>query len=77
MARSGIPAEVRRRAVEAIAQAVKLGHSEAFAHLSDLHLDIGIPDDELDNLLKGVTEELESAGYRVKWDDISSMYIQF
>ncbi len=77
LARSGIPDEVRKRAIEAIAEAVRLGHSEAFAKLSDLHLGSGIPDEELDELLKGVIEELEEAGYRVKWDDITYMFIEF
>jgi hypothetical protein len=77
MARSGIPSEVRRRAIDAIARAVKLGHSEAIVNLGDLHLDFGISDDELDGLFKEVFEEIRLAGYKIKWDDITSLWIGF
>jgi hypothetical protein len=77
MARSGIPDEIRKRAIEAIARAVRLGHSEAIARLDDLHLDSGIPDKELDELLRCVIAELETAGYRIKWDDITALCIEF
>jgi len=77
MARSELPGEVRRRAIESIARAIKLGHNEASVALSDLHLDFGITDEELEALFKGVFEELTQAGYRVKWDDITSLWIEF
>lgn len=77
MARSGIPDEVRRRAIESIARAVRLGHSEAIVGLDDLHLDFGVPDEELEGLFKGVLDELKQAGYKVKWDDITSLWIEF
>lgn len=77
MARAGIPNEIRKRAIEAIAKAIRVGHSEAFVGLPDLYLESGIPDDDLDELQKGVTEELESFGYKVKWDDISAIFIEF
>jgi hypothetical protein len=77
MARSGIPDEIRKRAIEAIARAVRLGHSEAIASLDDLHLESGIPDAELDDLLKGVIQEFSEAGYKVKWDDVTALWIEF
>lgn len=77
MARSGIPDEVMRRAVEAISRAVKLGHSEAIVGLEDLNLEFGISDAELGELFKGVLNELKEAGYTVKWDDITSLWIEF
>ncbi|HHN4148709.1 TPA: Arc family DNA-binding protein [Pseudomonas aeruginosa] len=77
MARNGIPDEVRRRTIEAIARAVKLGRSEAMANLNDLHLDSGIPDSELDELLKGVMTEFKDAGYKINWDDITALWIEF
>ncbi|MGG5873915.1 Arc family DNA-binding protein [Pseudomonas peli] len=77
MARSGIPDEVRRRAIESIARAVRLGHREAVVGLDDLHLDFGVSDDDLENLFKDVLEELKQAGYSVKWDDITSLWIEF
>jgi hypothetical protein len=77
MARSGIPGEIRKRAIEAITKAVRLGHSEASASLDDLHLDSGISDSELDELMKDVLTELSAAGYRVKWDDITALWIEF
>lgn len=77
MSRSGIPNEVRKRAIESIARAVRLGHSEAVVSLDDLHLEFGISDAELDRLFEGVFSELKQAGYRVKWDDITSIFIEF
>lgn len=77
MARSELPMELRRRAIEAIARAVRLGHREAVVDLTDLHLDFGISDAELDNLFNAVLDELKKAGYNVKWDDITSLWIDF
>ncbi|MDH0121031.1 MAG: Arc family DNA-binding protein [Pseudomonas stutzeri] len=77
MARSAIPDEVRRRAIESIARAVRLGHREASVSLGDLHLDVSIPEVELENLLQGVFDELESAGYKVSWGDITYLRIEF
>ena len=77
MARSGIPNEIRRRTVESIANAVKLGRSEAVTRLDDLHLDVGIPENELGELMNGLVDELENAGYRVRWDDITALCVEF
>jgi hypothetical protein len=77
MARNGIPDEVRRRALESIAQAVSLGRDSASVDISDLHLDVGIPDAELDKIFDSLFEELRCAGYTVKLDDITSIWIEF
>ena len=77
MARAEIPKEIRRRAISAIGKAVRLGHSEAIASLDDLDLDAGIPDGELEGLVSEVVEELERSGYKVKWDDITTLWIEF
>lgn len=77
MARAKIPSEVRRRAIEAINRAVQLGHSETAANLGDLYLDSGMSDDELDKLFEGVVEELTDAGYKVKFDDVTALWIEF
>ncbi|MGZ2928366.1 MULTISPECIES: Arc family DNA-binding protein [Pseudomonas aeruginosa group] len=77
MARSGIPDEIRRRAIEAIAKAIRLGHSEAVAILDDLHLESGISDAELDDLTKDILTELKEAGYKIKWDDVTALWIEF
>lgn len=77
MARAEIPKEIRRRAISAIGKAVRLGHSEAIASLEDLDLDAGIPDGELEDLVSEVVEELERSGYKVKWDDITTLWIEF
>ncbi|HBN8310283.1 TPA: Arc family DNA-binding protein [Pseudomonas aeruginosa] len=77
LARSGIPDEIRKRAVEAIAKAVRLGHSEAVALLDDLHLESGIPDAELDELVKDVLAEIRKAGYKLRWDDVTALWIEF
>lgn len=77
MARSGIPNEIRKRVIETIAKAVRAGHSVAYVDLDDLHLDGGIPDDDLDELQEGILAELKNAGYEVKWDDITTIQIEF
>ncbi len=77
MARSGIPDEIRRRVIEAVSRAVRLGHSEAVAILDDLHLESGIPDKELESLVSNLVSELDEAGYKVKWDDITALWIEF
>lgn len=77
MARSGIPDEIRRRVIEAVSRAVRLGHSEAVAILDDLCLESGIPDKELESLVRNLVSELDEAGYKVKWDDITTLWIEF
>lgn len=76
-ARSAIPNEVRKRAKEAIANAVKLGHTQAVAKLDDLKLGFGIPDEELEEILSAPIKELEDAGYIVSAEDISGLWIEF
>jgi acetylglutamate kinase len=77
MAREGIPGEIRRRVIEAIERAIRLGHSQTSAGLGDLQLDSGIPDSELNELQSNIVSELENAGYKVDWDDITSIWIEF
>lgn len=77
MARSELPGEVRRRAIESISRAVRLGHRETVVGLDDLHLGYGISDDELESLFADVLDEFKQAGYQVKWDDITSLWIEF
>ncbi|WP_417663026.1 hypothetical protein [Pseudomonas sp.] len=72
-----MPDEIRRRVIAEIGKSIRVGHSEAFVSLEDLNLDFGIPDKELEELQKGIIEELEKAGYRVKWDDITTISIEF
>lgn len=77
MARSGIPDEIRKRVIAGISRAVTLGHSEALVTLSDLELDYGIPEDELDGLMQEITRELSDAGYGFNWDDVTALWIKF
>lgn len=77
MARARIPDEIRKRVIDAISRAVKLGHSEAIASFGDLHLDAGIPDAELDEFLVDVIDELQKAGYKAKCDEITMIWIGF
>lgn len=77
MARAGLPDEIRRRVLKAINRAIELGHSSLSVDLSDLQLDGGLSDSEVDNLLKAVDEELIGAGYKVDWDGGTSVWISF
>jgi hypothetical protein len=77
MARSGIPDEIRRRAISAIGRAVRLGHSDTYIEISDLQLGVGMPEEEIDNILNLVRTELESAGYVVDCNDIEAIRVQF
>lgn len=77
MARTAIPNEIRKRAIMAIQRAVSLGHTEAYANLTDLSLEVGIPDEDLDNLISPIIKELEKAGYNAKLDDITTLTIEF
>lgn len=77
MARTVIPSEIRKRVIMAIQRAVSLGHTEAYANLTDLSLEVGISDEDLDNLINPVIEELKKAGYNAKLDDITTLAIEF
>ncbi|MEZ3133201.1 Arc family DNA-binding protein [Stutzerimonas kunmingensis] len=77
MARNGIPGEIKRRAIESIGRAVRLGHRTASVDLSDLQLDVGISDTELDSLFSDLLAELTEAGYKVSLDDVTSLWIEF
>ncbi len=77
MARTTIPSEIRKRVILAIQRAVSLGHTEAYANLTDLSLEVGISDEDLDNLINPVIEELKKAGYSAKLDDITTLAIEF
>jgi hypothetical protein len=77
MARAGIPDEIRKRVIESVGRAIRLGHSSAVVSLSDLQMDIGIPDEELDELNNKILEELAQAGYKANWDDITALCLEF
>jgi hypothetical protein len=77
MARASIPDEIRKRAIAAISRAIRLGHNETTVSLNDLNLEIGIPDADIDKLTESVIKELETAGYRVRLDDINSLWLGF
>lgn len=77
MVRTGIPEEIRERALKAINRAVGLGHSSTSVDLKDLRLDDGLADKELDDLTEGVNKELIDAGYKVEWDGGSWIWISF
>ncbi len=77
MARAAIPSEIRKRAINAIQKAISLGHTEAYANLTDLSLETGISDEDLDSLTKPIINELKNAGYKVSLDDITALAIEF
>jgi hypothetical protein len=77
MARAGIPDEIRKRIIEAVGRAIRLGHSLTTVRLDDLHMDVGIPDKDLDALIGEISDELNEAGYTVNWDDVTALCIEF
>lgn len=77
MARTGIADEIRKRAIESIHKAITLGHSDTLVNLSDLQLESGIPDREVDSILNTVLAELIKAGYQAKVDDVTMIWIGF
>lgn len=77
MARTAIPNEIRKRAISAIQKAVSLGHTEAYANLSDLSLEVGISDEDLESLIKPILNELKKAGYSASLEDITTLAIEF
>ncbi|EMN8776275.1 Arc family DNA-binding protein [Pseudomonas aeruginosa] len=77
MARAAIPNEIRKRAIGAIQKAISLGHTEAYANLTDLSLEIGISEEDIENLTKPVINELKNSGYKVSLDDITTLAIEF
>jgi VIT1/CCC1 family predicted Fe2+/Mn2+ transporter len=77
MARAGIPDEIRKRVIEGVGRAIRLGHSSVVVSLGDLQMDIGIPDEELDDLISNISEELAQAGYKFNWDDITALCLDF
>ncbi|HCF5569292.1 TPA: Arc family DNA-binding protein [Pseudomonas aeruginosa] len=77
MARTAIPNEIRKRAISAIQRAVSLGHTEAYANLSDLSLEVGISDEDLESLIKPILNELKKAGYSASLEDITTLAIEF
>lgn len=74
MARAGLPDEIRRREIEAISHAVRLGHDGAKV---DLGLNFGLPEAHLSLLMGGVLQELSEAGYKASWEDAATIGIEF
>ncbi len=77
LARTTIPNEIRKRAIKAIQRAVSLGHTEAYANLTDLSLEVGISDEDLEKLIQPIISELGKAGYKASLDDITTLAIEF
>lgn len=77
MARAGLPDEIRRRAIEAISHAVRLGHDGAKVDVEDLGLNFGLPEAHLSLLMSSVLQELSEAGYKASWEDAASIGIEF
>lgn len=56
---------------------VSLGHTEAYANLTDLSLEVGISDEDLEKLIQPIISELGKAGYKASLDDITTLAIEF
>lgn len=68
IARQNIPDEIRSRIVAAINRAVRMGHKAAEVDFSDLELDTGLHENEVDDLTEEIHQELVNAGYDPKWN---------
>ncbi|MDH1012321.1 Arc family DNA-binding protein [Pseudomonas nicosulfuronedens] len=77
IARQNIPDEIRSRVVAAINRAVRMGHKAAEVDFSDLELDTGLKEIEVDDLTEEIHQELINAGYDPKWDSGQSVVIFF
>lgn len=77
MARAGLPDEIRRRSIEAIARAVRLGHDRATVDVGDLGLNVGLPESDLSRLMGYLLQELSEAGYKASWDGKAPIGIEF
>lgn len=77
MARAGLPDEIRRRAIEAIARAVRLGHDGVTVDVGDLGLNFGLSEADLSRLMGDVLQELSEVGYKASWEETASIGIKF
>lgn len=76
IARQSIPATMKKRILQAINQAVAMGHGSAKADFTDLQLD-SIPQADMDQLFEAFSEMLSDAGYRYEWDGPENLWIDF
>ncbi|MBA4272142.1 MAG: hypothetical protein C0438_03445 [Pseudomonas sp.] len=76
MARQSIPATIKKRILEAINQAIAMGHATAAVDFKDMELD-ALPREDVNQILDVFTEWLHEAGYAVEWDGPDSLWVQF
>jgi hypothetical protein len=76
IARQSIPATMKSRILQAINQAVAMGHGSAKADFTDLQLD-SIPQANMDELFEAFGEMLSDAGYHYEWDGPDNLWIDF
>ena len=76
IARQSIPATMKKRILQAINQAVAMGHGSAKADFTDLQLD-SIPQADMDQLFEAFSEMLSDVGYRYEWDGPENLWIDF
>lgn len=69
-----LPARIRKKIFRDISDAVDILKTFVYVDLSDLGLNT-FTEDELDELTAPITQELVEAGYKVKWDGGSSIWI--
>lgn len=76
IARQSIPATMKKRILQAINQAVAMGHASAQIDFTDLELE-AIPEADMSDLFDAFNEMLSSAGYEIEWDGPDSLWVRF
>lgn len=74
--RKALPAEVFSRVEEGINKGIAMGHSWVMVDLSDLELE-SMDQAGIDAITQPLEDTLKEAGYRVDWDGLESITIEF
>ncbi|MFJ3114943.1 Arc family DNA-binding protein [Pseudomonas protegens] len=76
IARQSIPGVVKKRVLDALNQAVAMGHACAHVDLKDFEIE-AMPEADMNGIMDTFTDWLEAAGYRIEWDGSEHLSIWF
>lgn len=74
--RKSLPAEIFARVITSINRGVSLGHNCAMVDLEDFDLEL-MEDDKSAMIVEMLEQRLTSAGYKVSWDGLVHIMIDF